>query len=693
MVRGDTAGQRRDDLLEFAQAALSLRWLALAVLIAREAAIPLASREPGVLYVGILAYTLSLTLYAWRYPQLAPRAARAGVFLDVAAIALGMQLASSPQAFFYFGFVVTGVAGLMMGHIAAAGVSGLLALLQLPAIRHSLFAPDLYPAWGIAAFALQAVGHTAAAAGTRLRQHGRVAGLLDVLHAVTLSARPPQEVNARLLDEIVRFFRADSGSLMVYDLHEQRLTILAAYGLDDAFREVRPRLGEGIAGWVTQEGRPVLLTPETSSPFPLLRQDIGSSICVPVTSAGQPLGVLNLNRDAGRAWFSLDDLETATAATRYAADLLRRVLFEREVAFLLAGSATGFTAVGRALARDPAVLWPVLLDQARSATAAQFAILALEREDTGTLDVVAARGISGHAARTYLPTLIAASTEAQTQMTGTPDASSGGAVVACVPLRVDAKTIGALGLGMNAQTPASPERLEAVATQTAAAVQAARTAFRVTDISVVEERRRIAREMHDGLAQTLADALLQTDLSAMAAQGNPTQISSDLKDLRGLLERGMRELREFMSELRKEPEMSNEFPVALEGIGKEFQRRAEIPATVVITGDATRMPSTVRHAVLAIVRQALTNVRAHARATTVGIRAEVTDELCLATIADNGVGFDLAAFRATLPGSPHLGLTSMEERAALVGGRLDVATSPGRGTTITVRIPLGGGRL
>jgi signal transduction histidine kinase len=689
MVRGNPAGQRRDDLLEFAQAALSLRWLAIAVLIAYEASTPISSRTPGILYVGILVYALVLTLYAWRYPQLATRAARVGALLDVAAIAGAMQLSGHPQAFLYVGFAATAVAGLLMGHIAAAGVGGGLAVLQLPTFRHALFAPDLYAAWGVATLALQAVGHTAAAAAVRLHQNARVAHVLASVGAVASSALPPQEAASRLLDEIVRFLGADSGSLMVYHPHDQRLTILAAHHLDDAFRVVTPRLGEGIAGWVAQEGRPVLLTPETSSPFPLLRQDVGSSVCVPVISSGKPLGVLNLNRDAGRAWFSLRDLETATASARYAADILLRVLYEHDVAALLTESASGFTAVGRALTRDPAVLWPVLLDQARSVAAAQFAILALEREDTGTLDIVGARGISGQAALAYLPTLIAASTEAQTQAAGSPG-TSGGTVVACIPLRVESKTIGALGLGIPDQTPASSERLQAVATQVAAAVQAARTAFRATDIGLVEERRRIAREMHDGLAQTLADALLQTDLSAMAAQGNPTQISSDLKDLRGLLERGMRELREFMSELRKEPEASSEFPVALEGIGKDFQRRAEIPTTVVITGDASRLPSAVRHAVLAIVRQALTNVRAHARATTVGIRAEVTDDACLATVTDNGVGFDLSEARATLPGSPHLGLTSMEERAALVGGRLEITTAPGRGTTIAVRVPLGG---
>src|SRR6266571_4583746 len=74
--------------------------------------------------------------------------------------------------------------------------------------------------------------------------------------------------------------------------------------------------------------------------------------------------------------------------------------------------------VSRALLRDPAVLWPVLLDQTRSITGAQFAVLALERQDTGTLDVVASRGIGGQAALSFLPGLLAASTDGRLHVAG-----------------------------------------------------------------------------------------------------------------------------------------------------------------------------------------------------------------------------------------------------------------------------------
>lgn len=541
------AGDRRDELLEFAHAALSLRWLALAALIALGTLTSAPDRTPTAFYVGILIYTLALSLYAWRYSGRAPAAARMGVILDALAIGVGMRVGSDPHVFLYFGFVTAAVAGLLMTRVYTAAIAGILGLLQLPSLPGSLFGPNRYIAWGVAALALQAAGQVAAVATNQLRR-----------------------------------LRAE---------HEQ-----------------------------------------------------------------------------------------AIAAT-------------------LMNVTSGFIGVSRALLRDPAVLWPVLLDQTRAITGAQFAVLALERQDTGTLDVVASRGIGGQAALSFLPGLLAASTDGRLHVAGEHshagsagsrrNAGSSALVVASVPLRLENRKIGAIGLGLPGGVPVSPHQLDAVGTLVAGAVHTARTANRLADIGVLEERRRIAREMHDGLAQTMADAMLQTDLSAMTAQGNPSQVTGDLKELRTLLERGMRELREFMSELRREPLDRGKFSVALEELGREFQRRDEIPTAVVVTGDAARLPSAAKYAILAIVRQALTNVRTHARATAVTIRAEMAAEMCTASVTDNGVGFDLAAFRAQPPGPQHLGLISMEERAGLVGGQLEITTAPGRGTTVTVRIPLG----
>src|SRR3989441_834721 len=650
------AGDHRDELLEFAHAALSLRWLALAALIVLGTLAPTPVRTPLVFIVGILIYPVGLSLYAWRYSDGARQAGGLGVVFDTVGFGVAWQVATAPQPFFYLGFAPAAVAGLLMARVGTAAIAGIVGLLQFPLVSGSVFTPNLYIAWGVAALALQAAGQVAAVATTHLRRRVNLQGLLASLGRISGLASTTAEAADRVLAEITGFLGAGSGSLMLFDPQDGRLEILAAYRLGDIYRQVRPRLDEGIAGWVTQAGQPVLLTPGAAAPFPLLRKDIGSSMCVPLSSGGRPLGVLNVNRATDRVWFSPDDLVTAELAARHIADILFRAQHERAIAATLMNVTSGFIGVSRALLRDPAVLWPVLLDQTRSLTGAQFAVLALERQDTGTLDVVASRGIGGQAALSFLPGLLAASTDGRLHVAGEHGAGSPGPIVACVPLRLENRKVGAIGLGLPGGTPVLPHQLDAVATLVAGAVHTARTANRLADLGVVEERRRIAREMHDGLAQTLADAMLQTDLSAMTAQGNPAQVAGDLKELRTLLERGMRQLREVMSELRRQPETRGKLPAALEELGREFQRRDEIPTSVVVTGDAARLPSAAKYAILAIVRQALTNVRTHARATAVTIRAEIAPDACTTSVTDNGVGFDLAAFRAQPPGLQHLGL-------------------------------------
>lgn len=679
---------RRDQLAEFAQTVLSLRWLALAALIAQEATASRPTPTPLVLYGGMLAYTLAFTLYGWRYPERVGKASRWTLPFDSLVVAAGMLWGAHPRSFLFLAYVVAALGGAFGGYGAASGIAGLVALVQFPSVSASLFRPDQYLGWGVVSLSLAAVGNGTAAVAAQLDHRLRQAWMVTQLQRIASQTSEIATGASAALEAVAGYFQADSGSLMVYDPQVERLEIVAAHQLGEAHQHARPMLGEGIAGWVAQEGRPILLTPKTTVPFHPTRAEIGSSMCLPVAAGGQPVGILNINRGTRKPWFTSRDLDAAHTLAQQLVGLLVLAQRERILPATVSSLAEAFSEVSQTLARDPAVLWPVLLDQARSLTRGRFAMLALEREDTGTIDIVATRGIAGPAARTYLPALLAASTNGTVHMHAIPE--GGQAAVACVPLRVSSQTVGAIGIGLPTKAAPSLPMLSAVAAHVAAAVHTARTAHRVADVGVVEERRRIAREMHDGLAQTIADALLQTDLSAMGAQKNPAQATTDLRELRALLERAMRELREFMSELRRESETGGGLLAALEAVTRDFERRHEVPTEVVATGNDSRLPSAVHHAVLAIVRQALTNVRTHAKASAVSVRAQITDSACTVNVADDGIGFDLAAFRAR-QAEHHLGLTSMKERASLVGGEFSIETAPGRGTTITVRIPLGRG--
>ncbi|MDQ7843052.1 MAG: GAF domain-containing sensor histidine kinase [Armatimonadota bacterium] len=675
----------------FTEAVIPLRWLVLASLIALEALRP--SPGPRIaligLYAAIFLYTLALTLYAWRYPEADDAVMRAGIGFDTVAIATGMVLTAHGREYLLLAFPVAALAGVLLGQSGAAVVSAAVGAVQLPAVPHSLFAPGNYVLWGLTVLACLCTGIASSAGAEDRMRRRRFGRLLEELRRIAGAVPNAAGAASAALVMLADHFRAHGGSLMLFDPPSGQLEILAAHHLPETYRRVRTALGEGVAGRILQDGQATLLTPETPIPPRPARDEIGSALCVPLAALGRPVGVLNLNRGRAAPRFTREDLQAAELAAQPVGAILLRAQQERVCAAALAEAAAGFGEVSRALARDPAVLWPALLDVARSLASARFAVLALEREDTGTVDLVGMRGIDGPTAAGLLPHLLAASTRGEIGVIPEGSAGSGApGTVACIPLRAEGQTLGALGLGF-AGDPVAPGLLQAVASHVAAAVHTARFAHRIADIGVLEERRRIAREIHDGLAQTVAEALLQTDLSAAAG---PDQGRGDLRELRTVLERAMGELREFMTELRRSERTDESLFAALDAMGRDFGRRHRIPTTVVTRGQDGPLPSAVRHAVLAIARQALTNVRAHARATAVTITAEATEDAASVSIADNGVGFDLGAFRARPPGGRHLGITSMEERAALVGGILQVESRPGGGTKVTVRIPLGRGR-
>ncbi len=690
---------------EIAQATLAARWLVLATLVVLEATTPRPATAwwAGPLLGGAILYSLAATLYAARDPDRADRAVRWTLPCDTILLMIGMQITSFPPAVVAMGFPLTVVAGLLTGYAGAGAVAAALALGQNPLLAASIFAPAHWVAWGLLALSLVAVGTAGAAAAARQAAHVRLFRTLRAIKTAIAAGGVPAVRGTQpgggqgaapagaILDAAIAHFRADSGTLMLLDPETRRLEVLASHGADPSVPPVDPQAGEGIAAWIAQGGRAMLLTPGTPSPLGAKAENVRSSMCVAVAVGGSPVGVLSLNRVTTEGEFTRDDLDAAELAASAASGYLLRAQEEQRFSTALSALAGGHSKVTYALTRDPVVLWPALLDLVRLMTQAHFAVLALEREDTGNVEIVAARGLNGGDTRDLLPGLLAAAARGEIQTAdGAVTPSGPRPPVTCVPLLVGDRTIGALGLGLPVDDPLPPPLLKAVVAHIAAAVDTTRTAHRVADIGAAEERRRIAREMHDGLAQTLANALLQVDLSAMTAQTAPAQLSKELRDLRALLEQAMKELREFMAELRRTGEADDRLVPGLELLARDLERDHHLSVTVVASGNDANLHPAVRHAVLAIARQALANVQAHAQATSVVVRADVTDEMCAVSITDNGSGFDLHAYRASRRPGHHLGLASMEERAALVGGRLVIDSTPTRGTTVTIQVPIGG---
>jgi signal transduction histidine kinase len=194
-----------------------------------------------------------------------------------------------------------------------------------------------------------------------------------------------------------------------------------------------------------------------------------------------------------------------------------------------------------------------------------------------------------------------------------------------------------------------------------------------------DERRRLARDLHDTVGQTL------TGLSLAAAGGRLEQVR-ELADALG------RELHEVAVRLR---------PTALDDIGLEagvralaadWSRRGGVPVEVQAAGlGEPRLPAEVESVLYRVVQEALTNAAKHARATSVSVVVGRREGEAVAVVEDDGVGFDPDALPPPPAGRPGgLGLLGMRERVALLGGVLEVESAPGAGTTVYARIPLPG---
>lgn len=207
------------------------------------------------------------------------------------------------------------------------------------------------------------------------------------------------------------------------------------------------------------------------------------------------------------------------------------------------------------------------------------------------------------------------------------------------------------------------------------------TSRQAVDEAVRGERLRIARELHDTIGQALYGISLGAQSAVSCLETDPRRAAEALAYIQSVAENARVELRALLFDLRLDTLAADGLRDALARWGEFLQARYGL-AVRVVADDESVVPAAVKGHVFAIVREATTNVVKHARARQVTLTVRRTSELEV-TIADDGIGFD-----PTVPFPDHYGLTGMRERIAALGGRLDIASSPGGGTTVSAIIPL-----
>ncbi len=224
-----------------------------------------------------------------------------------------------------------------------------------------------------------------------------------------------------------------------------------------------------------------------------------------------------------------------------------------------------------------------------------------------------------------------------------------------------------------------------LAAHAAIAIENARLFEASRELSVMEERNRLARELHDAMAQNLFSLSLNAEAAAALIESDPGRSASELRRVQELAQRTQVELRSLVFGLRP-AQLEQDGLVAtigkhLDVLGRAHTLKAELRSH----GDATLDPRTERE-LYRIVQEALSNVVRHAQATAVTVDVELGVESVTVEIRDDGNGFDPSA-RAIR--ERRLGLTSMRERAKALGGRLTIDSVPGSGTTVRAQVPCG----
>jgi signal transduction histidine kinase len=203
-----------------------------------------------------------------------------------------------------------------------------------------------------------------------------------------------------------------------------------------------------------------------------------------------------------------------------------------------------------------------------------------------------------------------------------------------------------------------------------------------------DERRRIARDLHDGVGQTLAGALMAVAQARTAGATLPA-CESGLHQAEDLLQHGIREVR-TVSHLLHPPLLDESGLVsAIRWYVEEFSKRSRIAVTLKLDDDGDRLSQEIKTAVFRIVQEALTNVYRHSKAQAARIEFKSDDRCLQLRIKDDGHGISANTGPKAPNGKTGVGLASMRERATLLGGSFGIQ-SGSKGTTLSVSIPIPG---
>jgi signal transduction histidine kinase len=208
--------------------------------------------------------------------------------------------------------------------------------------------------------------------------------------------------------------------------------------------------------------------------------------------------------------------------------------------------------------------------------------------------------------------------------------------------------------------------------------------------AIEAERSRIARDLHDGILQTLLSIEIQLDVLRRRVSNSPDQAVSSLANLQQTVKNEGAELRQIVTDLRPLRVQSADLVDLMRGFAERYRNESTIALDLLVDSTQLRASDRVCREIFQIYREALNNIKKHAKASHVVVKLSQDDSRLVLVVDDNGEGFSFAGkFTGDELDRLRLGPISIKERARTVGGVLTVESNPGHGARLTIEVPLG----
>ena len=208
---------------------------------------------------------------------------------------------------------------------------------------------------------------------------------------------------------------------------------------------------------------------------------------------------------------------------------------------------------------------------------------------------------------------------------------------------------------------------------------------RSEELAIVQERNRIAREVHDSLGHRLTVAAVQLEGAQRLVRSNPERAETMIATVRDQVREGLTDLRRTVAMLRTTVDEDLPLPEALARLARQFEGATGLVIHLDLEGCPANLPAAHRQAFYRAVQEGLTNIQRHARAREAWINLGQHDQSATLLIGDNGAGMPA---ESTPGAEDHFGLIGMKEKAALLGGELFIDPRPGGGTQLSFLLPL-----